>query len=42
MVNPFEKDAYFDYELFRKNVAIAQRLMDDIFDLELEKIDAIL
>ena len=42
VVNPFEKDAYFDYELFRKHVAIAQRLMDDIIDLELEKIDAIL
>ena len=42
VVNPFEKDAYFDYELFKKHVAIAQRLMDDIIDLELEKIDAIL
>ena len=42
VVNPFEKNAYFDYELFKKHVAIAQRLMDDIIDLELEKIDAIL
>ena len=42
VVNPFEKDAYFDHELFKKHVAIAQRLMDDIIDLELEKIDAIL
>ena len=42
VVNPFTKDAYFDYELFRKHVAMAQRLMDDIVDLELEKIDQIM
>ena len=42
VVNPFTKEAYFDYDLFKKHVAIAQRLMDDIIDLELEKIDAIL
>ena len=42
VVNPFTKDAYFDYDLFRKHVAKAQRLMDDIVDLELEKIDLIL
>nr|MCR4852916.1 ribonucleoside-diphosphate reductase, adenosylcobalamin-dependent [Prevotella sp.] len=42
VVNPFTKDAYFDYELFRKHVASAQRIMDDIVDLELEKIDLIM
>lgn len=40
--NPFTKDAFFDFDLFRKHVAIAQRVMDDIIDLELEKIDAII
>ena len=42
VVNPFSKDAYFDYELFRKHVFAAQRIMDDIVDLELEKIDKIM
>ena len=42
VVNPFTKDAYFDYELFRKHVFAAQRIMDDIVDLELEKIDKIM
>ena len=42
VVNPFTKDAYFDYDLFRKHVAAAQRIMDDIVDLELEKIDLIM
>lgn len=42
VVNPFTKDAYFDFELFRKHVGIAQRIMDDIIDLELEKIDRIM
>lgn len=42
VVNPFTKDAYFDYELFKKHVGFAQRLMDDIVDLELEKIDQIM
>ncbi|HLW61997.1 MAG TPA: adenosylcobalamin-dependent ribonucleoside-diphosphate reductase, partial [Flavobacterium sp.] len=42
VVNPFTKEAYFDFELFKKHVAIAQRMMDDIIDLELEKIDAII
>ena len=42
VVNPFTKDAYFDYDLFRDHVAKAQRLMDDIVDLELEKIDLIM
>ena len=42
VVNPFTSDAYFDMEKFAKHVQIAQRLMDDIVDLELEKIDCIL
>ncbi len=42
VVNPFSKEAYFDYELFRKHVALAQRIMDDIVDLELEKIEKIM
>ena len=40
--NPFTKEASFNFELFKKHVAIAQRMMDDIIDLELEKIDDIL
>ena len=40
--NPFTKEAYFDYELFKQHVQQAQRLMDDIVDLELEKIDLIM
>jgi len=39
---PFTKDATFNFELFKKHVAAAQRIMDDIIDLELEKIDNIL
>lgn len=42
VVNPFKPDAYFDFELFRKHVTLAQRIMDDIIDLELEKIERIL
>ena len=42
VVNPFTKDAYFDYDLFKKHVAAAQRIMDDIVDLELEKIELIM
>ncbi|MCH5220273.1 MAG: adenosylcobalamin-dependent ribonucleoside-diphosphate reductase [Muribaculaceae bacterium] len=42
VVNPFTKDAYFDFELFAKHIAAAQRIMDDIIDLEMEKIEAIL
>lgn len=42
VVNPFTKDAYFDFELFKEHVGYAQRMMDDIIDLELEKIDAII
>lgn len=39
---PFTKDADFNLELFAKHVKKAQRMMDDIIDLETEKIDAIL
>ena len=39
---PFTKEAKFDYDKFAKHVAMAQRIMDDIVDLELEKIDTIL
>ncbi|GHT78494.1 ribonucleoside-diphosphate reductase, adenosylcobalamin-dependent [Bacteroidia bacterium] len=39
---PFTDKAAFDFELFKKHVALAQRIMDDIIDLEIEKIDAIL
>ena len=42
VVNPFTPEAYFDFELFKKHVALAQRIMDDIIDLELEKIECIL
>lgn len=40
--NPFTDKASFDYDLFKKHVAYAQRLMDDIIDLEMEKIDKII
>jgi len=40
--NPFTKEAYFNSDLFTKHAHIAQRMMDDIIDLEAEKIDAIL
>lgn len=39
---PFTAEAHFNWELFKKHIHIAQRMMDDIIDLELEKIDAIL
>ncbi len=42
VVNPFTDKAYFDYDLFKKHVALAQRIMDDIIDLEEEKIAQIL
>lgn len=42
VVNPFTKEARFDYELFKSHVAAAQRIMDDIVDLELEKIEKIM
>ena len=40
--NPFTTNASFDFQLFTKHVGIAQRIMDDIIDLELEKIEAII
>lgn len=40
--NHFEENAYFDFAEFYKVAQIAQRLMDDMVDLELEKIDAII
>ena len=40
--NPFTPEAEFDFELFKKHVAVAQRMMDDIIDLEVEKIEKIL
>lgn len=40
--NPFTKYATFNYELFRLHVGYAQRIMDDIIDLELEKIEKIM
>jgi ribonucleoside-diphosphate reductase alpha chain len=42
IVNAFTKNAYFDYNMFYQTVMIAQRLMDDLVDLELECIDKIL
>jgi len=40
--NPFTKEAAFDFDLFEQHVRIAQRIMDDIIDLELEQIDKII
>ncbi|MEP1953831.1 MAG: ribonucleotide reductase N-terminal alpha domain-containing protein, partial [Algoriphagus sp.] len=40
--DPFTPEAKFNFELFKKHIHAAQRMMDDIIDLELEKIDAIL
>ena len=40
--NPFTPEAKFNFNLFKDHAAYAQRIMDDIIDLELEKIDAIL
>lgn len=42
VVKPFTKEAYFDFDLYKKHIALAQRIMDDIIDLETEKIDKIL
>lgn len=39
---PFTEKAAFNFPLFKKHVAVAQRIMDDIIDLELEKVDAII
>jgi ribonucleoside-diphosphate reductase alpha chain len=40
--NPFTANASFNFDLYKEHVGLAQRMMDDIIDLELEKIDAIL
>lgn len=40
--NAFTPEAEFDFELYKEHVGLAQRMMDDIIDLEMEKIDAIL
>lgn len=40
--NPFTSKASFNYDKFTKHVYMAQRLMDDMVDLEIEKIDQIL
>ncbi len=40
--NPFTDKAEFDYDLFRKHVTMGQRLMDDLIDLELEKVEKII
>ncbi|HOO18952.1 MAG TPA: adenosylcobalamin-dependent ribonucleoside-diphosphate reductase [Paludibacteraceae bacterium] len=39
---PFTSEANFNFELFKKHVALAQKIMDDIIDLEIENIDKIL
>ncbi|GAB1359683.1 adenosylcobalamin-dependent ribonucleoside-diphosphate reductase [Porphyromonadaceae bacterium] len=41
VVDPFTPQARFDFDLFKKHVGLAQRIMDDIIDLEMEKIDLI-
>lgn len=40
--NPFTEKANFNFDLFKEHIAYAQRMMDDIIDLELEKIDNII
>ena len=40
--NPFTPEARFNFDLFKKHVVAAQRIMDDIIDLEMEKIDKII
>lgn len=39
---PFQEGAYFDSDLFRQHVRLALRLMDDLIDLELEKVEKII
>lgn len=40
--NPFTSEAYFDFEEFRKVTTDAQRLVDDLLDLEIEKVNNII
>jgi|15BtaG_2_1085339.scaffolds.fasta_scaffold00359_15 ribonucleoside-diphosphate reductase alpha chain len=42
VIDPFTKKARFDYEAFYEDAKLAQRLMDDIIDLELESIERII
>ncbi|MFO7621720.1 MAG: adenosylcobalamin-dependent ribonucleoside-diphosphate reductase [Bacteroidales bacterium] len=42
VADPFTTGAKFDFDQFKEHVGLAQRIMDDIIDLELEKIDSIL
>ena len=42
VADPFTTEAKFDFDQFKEHVGLAQRIMDDIIDLELEKIDSIL
>jgi ribonucleoside-diphosphate reductase alpha chain len=42
IINPFTKNSSFDWNLFYTHAKISQRLMDDVIDLELEKIDQII
>ncbi len=42
VADPFTKNATFNFELYKEHIGLAQRMMDDIIDLELEKIDSIL
>ncbi|HRP91118.1 MAG TPA: adenosylcobalamin-dependent ribonucleoside-diphosphate reductase [Edaphocola sp.] len=39
--NPFTDKAIFNWDLFKKHIHAAQKMMDDIIDLEIEKVDAI-
>ena len=42
VLNPFTSEAHFDFDTFSRHAQMAQRIMDDIVDLELEKIDGII
>lgn len=42
VVNPFTEDAYFDWEKFKEQITLAQRMMDNIVDLELEAVQRII
>ena len=42
VIDPFTPQARFDFDLLKAHIRVAQRLMDDIIDLEMEKIDQIL
>ena len=40
--NPFTTEAEFDFDLFKKHITMGQRMMDDLIDLELEKVEKII